>query len=777
MAAAECVEGKSVETVKFSYSPSLLNAISWSPDGRISVITDQCIYVLTPISSPSHPGLNLERTSVLRHKEPSHVDVGISRKEITEKESSEWRLDPNVNSLLLKASCFQKVAWSPLNCDRNGRCVISTVFSDYQLRIHMSPSLGTQWKEAFNLSPVLSAYLKENNFKIEQDIMEPALEQPNLADQVFINKTYAQFFQRAQMLAFTSLHWFSEIYQPMADASPTEPSISEDGNQFAILATGTQSGHIVFWKVAIPIRISNSDSVQLGGFLQTQQSWPCSLSWKQLTDNQGLLAVGSIDGYVKVFSMSVLPSLTAVAQYVLWGDKDDMQVQCLEWLPSLQVHNSCCRLIACKGSSVIIFSMNVKDGILLQKPTQRIITKVHRMPISGLSCTQNGTIFTCSVDNAVQMIADDAAQVKSVKYDAKKTFLCSGIGASAHGAFFALFLSPSNHTHQSLETHQTRILFVNIACELPSIVQLLNKENVEMSQKWDVCKALQYFIHLHRNTKDIQLVAAEALETLSYTQLFFRQHILSLMILTLQNDEQDASKRELAECSAQHESTVSCMYKSLALARLKHWLEGRELGSINQADSVSALLMCDWLVLKYSDSDVVDLVTKVYQACDDADGLNMVSSFQRKSEGNDHKMSSSEHPEMELTLQGQEPDGTRNVSEPVGEQMDTNPNSSQVDLLENTCNNIKSLPAREKCQICEAAIPMESETYGTCLNGHKWQRCCVLFTVCENTAARCCQDCGRCVSVPCPGLSPWMQKVLQATSRCPFCLGFFRVLF
>ena len=51
----------------------------------------------------------------------------------------------------------------------------------------------------------------------------------------------------------------------------------------------------------------------------------------------GLLAVGGTDGLVKVFSLQVFPSISVVAQYVLWGDKDDLQVQWLNWLRSHQV--------------------------------------------------------------------------------------------------------------------------------------------------------------------------------------------------------------------------------------------------------------------------------------------------------------------------------------------------------------------------------------------------------------------------------------------------------
>ena len=51
----------------------------------------------------------------------------------------------------------------------------------------------------------------------------------------------------------------------------------------------------------------------------------------------GLLAVGSTDGLIKIFSLKLLPSISGIAEYVLWGDKDDMQVLYLDWLHSWQV--------------------------------------------------------------------------------------------------------------------------------------------------------------------------------------------------------------------------------------------------------------------------------------------------------------------------------------------------------------------------------------------------------------------------------------------------------
>ena len=67
----------------------------------------------------------MERTSIHGCKKPLVLDVGVDKKEITKFESLQWRLDPNVNSSLLCCTGFHKVAWSPLNCDSNGRyCIV-----------------------------------------------------------------------------------------------------------------------------------------------------------------------------------------------------------------------------------------------------------------------------------------------------------------------------------------------------------------------------------------------------------------------------------------------------------------------------------------------------------------------------------------------------------------------------------------------------------------------------------------------------------------------------
>lgn len=105
---------------------------------------------------------------------------------------------------------------------------------------------------------------------------------------VSIGSDYALFKQRTRILAFTCLHWFSQLYHLKRTTSLNEKDKTSENKQFAVLVTGNQSGALIFWKVTIPV-IMNSAQVQLGGFLNTQQSWPCSLSWRQITDNKGII--------------------------------------------------------------------------------------------------------------------------------------------------------------------------------------------------------------------------------------------------------------------------------------------------------------------------------------------------------------------------------------------------------------------------------------------------------------------------------------------------------
>ena len=178
-------------------------------------------------------------------------------------------------------------------------------------------------------------------------------------------------------------------------------------------------------------------------------------------------------------------------------------------------------------------------------------------------------------------------------------------------------------------------------------------------------------------------------------------------------------------------------------------------------DSVPVLIMCDWLATKGIDPAVVDVVTQVYQACNDAAGLKKVSSLAVESQSSG-KGDTSDLLQTQIAIENHSVGLQSNT-----ELMDTEQTSAAV------VGESVTLPIREQCPICKAAIAVESLEYGACPNGHRWPRCCVSFVICAQLALRRCQDCNRCVSTPSVESSIWLRGLLQLTSKCPFCLGFF----
>lgn len=143
-----------------------------------------------------------------------------------------------------------------------------------------------------DVSQVLYRYLKQNNFQLRPDVMQETTRlscvHQSTNKGMSHSKTYFLFKQRTQILAFTCLDWFSQLYHTEGNISLNEEDEKIENEKFAVLTTGSQCGALIFWKVAIPVTM-NSAAVQLVGFLDTHLSWPCSLSWKETRENQGII--------------------------------------------------------------------------------------------------------------------------------------------------------------------------------------------------------------------------------------------------------------------------------------------------------------------------------------------------------------------------------------------------------------------------------------------------------------------------------------------------------
>lgn len=186
---------------------------------------------------------------------------------------------------------------------------------------------------------------------------------------------------------------------------------------------------------------------------------------------------------------------------------------------------------------------------------------------------------------------------------------------------------------------------------------------------------------------------------------------------------------------------------------------------------MSALITCDWLVMNVNDSAALDLVAKVYKACCDVEGLNKLTTLSKELQASfKESLLRKSLPQTQVLMFNSVylQSNTEAMTELRG--------SAEVNSsgLEGDTSSLVTLPIRETCPVCEATIAVESLNYGTCLNGHRWPRCNVSFTVCTELAGRRCQDCNSCVSTPSLGSSRWLRDLFQSTFKCPFCYGYFQ---
>ena len=67
-----------------------------------------------------------------------------------------------------------------------------------------------------------------------------------------------------------------------------------------------------------------------------------------------------------------------------------------------QRENGCLQLLASKGSTVIVFNISTVNGRLIEMPQHSFVSGIHSVGISGLGCSQNGLVTTCSTEGTVQ---------------------------------------------------------------------------------------------------------------------------------------------------------------------------------------------------------------------------------------------------------------------------------------------------------------------------------------------------------------------------------------
>ena len=148
--------------------------------------------------------------------------------------------------------------------------------------------MNSKWQVVADLTACLHDFYKQhnyqaNNFITSADAESCASTTPTAAN---VDPCFLEFNRRIELLAFVSLTWCPVLYTSANDSDVSEDPNFDSASQFALLAAGTRSGHVAFFKVSVPV-LQSPACVSFVGFLEPQTSWSSCLAWHSDDCNRG----------------------------------------------------------------------------------------------------------------------------------------------------------------------------------------------------------------------------------------------------------------------------------------------------------------------------------------------------------------------------------------------------------------------------------------------------------------------------------------------------------
>ncbi|XP_031568600.1 general transcription factor 3C polypeptide 4-like [Actinia tenebrosa] len=754
------IEGKVVQKISFSYTSPFPDALSWSCDDRISVVTDQCVYVITLLFSEDvvKSSLKYHLSCIQAHQECFMFETGdidnydLSRTACT-KLAVNRLLDPIANPSRtsgMNLTSYRSVAWSPSGCDSYGRCIIATLCLDHRLSLYTTNKTNKEWKEISCISEKWHSKCKtlfDSDPKFKKLKKRKGNPQSKTPVRELIAKSELEMVY-INIVALTCLDWC--------------PVLLDHSNQkYALLTAVTKSGKITFWTVDVPCSSDGMADVQLvDSNIQTVIPLPSSVAWYSRDGLEGLLAIGGSNGQIEVLALKVSKDsesnlkIDIPSKHLLWTDCDDLAVNCLQWTYSSKEQCSFATLSASKGSAVVQFSVPLSDGEKLEESKHHIHNEVHSAFVTGLDVCQDGRVFTCDSDGLLQMIDASPNVITHGQYSSSYT--CYGIALSPNGLYVALLHSP-NITR--LQVHKGKNKQVEV-----SILSIFSEEflsNVitqsSLSSLWDVQTAICQHYSQNDPPKNGPLLEFlnQSLDSIPFLSLLLRRRLVDQLskkseIDSLTSEDGDAESFTGQDWKLESIQTGRQIVKRCLTLSLKSWLQDYKEFEHTEKALTSLMVMSDWLVMQYSDQESLDLAVQVYNTTGNSASAAQAASIREERSKESEKV----------------------LTDPLKQERVEKPENAVIDLTQNTEHvSSNGLPPREKCRLCQKDVLLTSLISAECANGHAWKRCLVTFCVCADYSYNRCQDCGGCISLIGQEQSPWLQKRLRETQVCSLCHG------
>ncbi|XP_011649660.1 uncharacterized protein LOC101210970 isoform X2 [Cucumis sativus] len=477
------------QAVSLFAAPNYPNAIAWSDENLIALASGPLVTILNPASPFGARG-----TITIPAADPLRIGV-IERKDLF--------------SDCLLTTCLsrddqpraQSVAWSPIGMAPNAGCLLAVCTSEGCVKLYRPPfcDFSAEWIEIVDISNKLYDYLESIKYG-ELDVLSSKcsdipVKESGSADDVHEHLTKKKNSKRrkkdelnnesslnqslekskekplrrrsedssvppfisAQQYASRSAMLLSLVIAWSPVIKPSHKAHLHQNSSASVLAVGTKSGKVSFWKVNVAECYSLTECMVptralLVGILQAHNSWINCISWMLFDSDSSspkvLVATGSADGSVKIWqcyceellasSDSNFASFSLLKEVI--SGEGVPTVLSLN-MPKLSEHKLFLAIGRGSGSLEIrIFNLSSSefDNILL--------SDAHCHVVTGVAWAVDGRyLFTCSEDNTLRGWSLDESSLHEVPISSRIPELGGSIDLpDTFRSCFGIAMSPGN---------------------------------------------------------------------------------------------------------------------------------------------------------------------------------------------------------------------------------------------------------------------------------------------------------------------------------------------
>lgn len=437
-------------------SPSYSNSIAWSDDNLLAVASGHLVTILNPALPSGPKGL-----ITIPSAKPFPIGV-IHRNDL---------LSPCMLPTCLSRDirpCVRSISWSPLGFAPNAGCLLAVCTTEGVVKIYRSPfrEMSSEWIQVMDVSEMLHTYFAKIKYAEPNFLSTVDKEQKGdhdyqpMEDINILNKGKKQKSQdnhnppliSAQQYASRSALVSSIVvaWSPMIQSNSSRSCCS-------VLAIGSKSGNISFWKVHQPqcysiTQQSKPPVATLIKVLHAHNSWITAISWSKFSSDgspQLLLSTGCSDGSVKVWrgyiddllksTEDAHASFSLLKEIINGGSAPTSALSLI--VPDTSPHKIILAIGKGSGSLVIWTNDTSIDKFQVFGPLYD-----HDQIVTGLAWAYDGRcLYSCSQDNTLHSWILDGNSIHEVPLPSNilGTKISSDV-PNVSDACFGIAVSPAN---------------------------------------------------------------------------------------------------------------------------------------------------------------------------------------------------------------------------------------------------------------------------------------------------------------------------------------------